>query len=1462
MADGRSYTTFFKADTSGLKKGTDEMINKLNELNKKLVDNQYKQKDSNKVISEAKKELKNIQKEIEKKGTADENQTKRIKELTNTIEDEKVKLSQLKTEQVSLRQAISQTSTDVANNNKQWTVLKATISNLTSDGLKKLAQKLLEIGKNVIQTGEQFSGSMAEVAAISGATDEELALLDQTAREYGSTTKFTASECAQGLKYMALAGWDVEQSTSALGGILNLAAASGMDLAMASDAVTDYLSAFGMQAEDSAYMADLLTYAQNNANTSAQQLTEAYGNCAANMNAAGQDIETTTAMLEAMANQGLKGSEAGTALAAVMRDITQRMDNGKISIGETKVAVQDANGDFRDLTSILGDVEKATEGMGTAEKSAALMQTFTAKSIKGVNLVLNEGISNISGYEEALRNSTGTADRAAKTMGDNLGGDIKILNSTLDELKLKVYDDAEAPIRSLVQTVTKYGVPALETIIENMDKIAPVAIAAATGMGFYKASLAITSIIKGVAAAKAMLVERTVAETAAENINTAAVSANTASETSNTTTTSANTAATNANAVAKDAETVATDSATAAQGALNTVQAANPIGLLAGLIGILIGGLTSYSLIAGTAADSTDEYSKALSRAKETIDDANTSLEDAKDSYNDIISNADTQAAELNQLSSIYEELRGNANKTQEEFFELDTVASRIAEIMGINSENLKDQNGNYKNLTKSIQEYIKNLKSQAEVEAATSLYNSAVKERVNAEVELQRIKSEAGKYIAEFKDEIDEYEKLGGEKGNGRITDVTKKYEEFKDTISELNNVVNKAKETEKDYGNELETVYKNQGKNKNGCEDNIDVLGEYVDAYSKAKNTIEDFEFSQKSASDRLKELNQTYEENQREIEKTQSELKSLSEEYEKSRSKEAGESIDELNNHLEELQAEQSEIENNIKSTETEVKDLTSAVNEATDAAVNAYDTMISSADALNNAQEEINKNGSVSLNTLNSLVKKYPELIGLVNDYIEGRASEQDILSALQNAYKVDYENFNKALGAKLSNSAEYYKSAIQSCSELVNKYKELYGIDVSNYATAEEAKTAVKKKLYAKYQQWLNEQMYDITVQNGQQYLIVKQSDGTWDFATQQQLDSYNRDRQAYFDTFSENFGNDINDAVANYYSNSKSADSGLFLQNLQSISPSSISGNATNSGADTVKPTSPTSSTADENKKTIYTTSGSGISATGDTYVQSNLNWLSRAKNLGKMSTESEIKFLEELKKYSQINADERYEIEYQLYQAKEKLSEQQAQIEKELAEEAAERAKQEAEKIQEQLNLVKAAYDKLADDKISALEKQSDMIQKTYQAELDALEEVKRKHEEVNADKERQNELDKINARLKYDRLDKFERLELERKKQDLLNEQAEVDFNRKIESSKNRLQSNMNTAKSKSDAAIQALESNKTLMSDYISKLQGNQSYDQRVSNNTTNQNIQIVQNGLNGDQVVNKLLKALGV
>lgn len=428
---------------------------------------------------------------------------RQIQDLSSELHENKTKLSDAEYAADKLDNSLEEVESSAKKADDGFTMFKATLANLAADAIMRAVDGIKNLVGNVIELGQNFTSTMSEVSAISGATGEDFEKLEACAREYGATTVFSASNAAEALKYMSLAGWDADQSTSALGGVLNLAAASGMELGAASDMVTDYLSAFAMEAGDAAYFADLLSYAQSHSNTTAEALGEAYKNCAANLNAAGQDVETVTSLLEGMANQGYKGSEAGTAMAAIMRDITNGMKDGAIKIGETSVAVMDAQGNFRDLTDILTEVEAATNGMGDAERAVALSSTFTADSTKGLNLILNEGMDNIAGYEEELRGASESAEEMANIMNDNLSGDVAAMNSAFEELGLKIYDALESKLRAGVQFITNGVIPAIEWLGGHIPEVT----IAVSGLGAVIAAMNWGTISSKIAMVKGALIK-------------------------------------------------------------------------------------------------------------------------------------------------------------------------------------------------------------------------------------------------------------------------------------------------------------------------------------------------------------------------------------------------------------------------------------------------------------------------------------------------------------------------------------------------------------------------------------------------------------------------------------------------------------------------------------------------------------------------------------------------------------------------------------------------------------------------------------------------------------------------------------------------------------------------------------------------------------------------------------------
>lgn len=313
---------------------------------------------------------------------------------------------------------------------------------------------LLALGAGAIKTASDFEAGMSKVSALSGATGDDLKMLEEKAREMGASTKYSATESAEALSYMALAGWDAEQMAAGLEPSLKLAGAAGMDLALATDIVTDTMSMFGMQASEATKMTDMLAYAQANSNTDVQQLGEALKYCGASANAMGYDLADTTALLGTFADQGLKGSSAGTTLNAMFRDMKKNAKDGAIAIGDTNVSIVDANGNYRDMTDILADVQKATEGMTQAERDMALSSIWGTEALKGVNMAFEAGVPKIREFEDGIRKSDGAASEMYDTMQNNLQGAIDNMKSAFEGLLITIGQRLIPIFQNLVEGIT------------------------------------------------------------------------------------------------------------------------------------------------------------------------------------------------------------------------------------------------------------------------------------------------------------------------------------------------------------------------------------------------------------------------------------------------------------------------------------------------------------------------------------------------------------------------------------------------------------------------------------------------------------------------------------------------------------------------------------------------------------------------------------------------------------------------------------------------------------------------------------------------------------------------------------------------------------------------------------------------------------------------------------------------
>ena len=306
------------------------------------------------------------------------------------------------------------------------------------------------VGVAAVKTAADFDSAMSQVAAVSGATGKDFDALRSKAREMGSKTKFSATEAAEAMNYMAMAGWKTEDMLGGIEGVMNLAAASGEDLATTSDIVTDALTAFGLSAKDSGHFADILAAASSNANTNVSMMGETFKYCAPIAGALGFSAEDTAEAIGLMANAGIKSSQAGTALRTIMNNLAGDVKISGKAIGDVTIATTNADGSMRDLSDILADCRSAFGNLTESEKAQAAESLVGKNAMSGFLALMNAGEGDIEKLSSAIDNCDGSAEKMAMTMQDNLAGQLTILKSQLQELAISFGDILMPAIRSIV----------------------------------------------------------------------------------------------------------------------------------------------------------------------------------------------------------------------------------------------------------------------------------------------------------------------------------------------------------------------------------------------------------------------------------------------------------------------------------------------------------------------------------------------------------------------------------------------------------------------------------------------------------------------------------------------------------------------------------------------------------------------------------------------------------------------------------------------------------------------------------------------------------------------------------------------------------------------------------------------------------------------------------------------------
>lgn len=561
-------------------------------------------------------------------------------------------------------------------------IAQTAIGNILANLGTQIISGLAQIPAQITAVGSSFEASMSQVAATMGITSasEEFDVLSAAAKQAGETTKFSATQAGNALNYLALAGYSAEQAVTALPTVLNTAAAGGLDLAYASDLITDSMSALGLGMDELSSFSDRLAVTSQKSNTNVAQLGEAIltvGGTAKTLS--GGVVEMNTA-LGILADNGIKGAEGGTALRNVILSLSAPTDKAAGMLEQLNVTAFDAAGNMRPLQDTFGDLNTALSKLSDQEKTAALNEIFNKVDLKSVNALLGtsaERFDELSGY---IENCEGAASNMAETMSGNLKGDITIMQSSLEGLGVATYEKFAEPMRSAVQGVTEI-IGQLTSRIKDGDLSDTMGNIANSFARLTTAAVDLLgdTVLPFLANTLEVIVDK--ADMLAPVIGSAVTAL-----------------------IAYKGITVA---ATAAQKLLNGAITANPYIFAATAITSLVSAIVILNSSQESAAKIADRARSAYSDELEEIEKTSAAFEDAKKAADEAASARNNELTQLSYYKSRLDELVTANGQIKGSYGEVKTLVEEINELYPGTIELINGQIKGYSDLSKSIEEYL-----------------------------------------------------------------------------------------------------------------------------------------------------------------------------------------------------------------------------------------------------------------------------------------------------------------------------------------------------------------------------------------------------------------------------------------------------------------------------------------------------------------------------------------------------------------------------------------------------------------------------------------------------------------------------------------------------------------------------------------------------------------------------------
>lgn len=829
MADG-TVTIETKLDNSGAEKGLNDLKKEVESSSKSTA------QEIDKASDQAQKSVEEVAKSAEKTGKQVEKSAKDSAAKAGQAAKQGADSAAKGTESASTKmqqshKKVKDTAKESADGaKKSWeesnqsTVASTESATSKMAGLMKKSAAVIGVAsvataKKTIDVGKSFEAGMSEVQAISGASGKDLEKLSAKAKQMGATTKFSATESATALKYMAMAGWKTNQMVSGLSGVMNLAAASGEDLGTVSDIVTDSMTAFGLKAKDSGHFADVLAKASSSSNTNVAMMGETFKYVAPLAGSMKYSIEDTATAIGLMANAGIKGSQAGTELRSILTRLVKPPKDAAAALSALGISTTKADGSMKPMRQTMAELREKFSGLTDSQKSQYAAAIAGQEAMSGLLAIVNASDSDFNKLQKAIDNSSGAAKKQADIMNNNLQGALYDLGSAAEAVGIGIYEDIKTPLtkavgvgtaqlRILSNKLKKGGIKEIvpkEAIntVENLGKVAKAvgggglkvlgAAAKLVGNNMEVALPVATSLLTVFKGYKAV----TTVVTAFRTVSAATEGASTGVQILGT---------------AIQLFTGKTISATTATAAFKTVCTAlgGPVGIGVVAVGALAAGVAAYALTQKKATTEADRYYSSCTKLKKKQEEMAASI---KSLHKQNQKNVDSTRANGVQADQLYQKLTKLMNveyKSAGTKAQIVSIVKQLNELLpGLNLQYDKEADKLNKS-TSAIKKNIAALKEQAMAKAYQKGMESAASKVAKADIENEKAIKKKTEATNKYNAAVEKMNQVTAKVNQGKITTSSDEYKKASNDLTKYYDAMMTANKAVEQSGKNLNAAQK----------------------------------------------------------------------------------------------------------------------------------------------------------------------------------------------------------------------------------------------------------------------------------------------------------------------------------------------------------------------------------------------------------------------------------------------------------------------------------------------------------------------------------------------------------------------------------------------------------------------------------------------------------------------------